>query len=170
MMRDIQRVCEEPTSEDREWFPEIAGKGDALGVLRGAWADFRDESFILQYLSPKVIRDLRLFTLGDDANSPHYLVKAIHEERGYRDVRRALSRQYEVGSQEPDIQVAEVDLAGNRRLVLHHHVRDGVMLEKTQCDEVLVHLARLWGYSVRLLEVDASTGKTLREHSAVPLP
>jgi hypothetical protein len=31
-------------------------------------------------------------------------------------------------------------------------------------------LARLWGYSVRLLEVDASTGKTLREHSAVPLP
>jgi stage V sporulation protein R len=170
MMRDIQRLCEEPTTEDREWFPEIAGQGNALAVLRSAWADFRDESFVLQYLSPKVIRDLRLFTLGDDANSPHYLVKAIHEERGYRDVRRALSRQYEIGSQDPDIQVAEVDLAGNRRLVLHHNARDGVMLEKTQCDEVLVHLARLWGYSVRLLEVDASTGKTLREHSAVPLP
>jgi spore cortex formation protein SpoVR/YcgB (stage V sporulation) len=170
MMRDIQRVCEEPTAEDQEWFPAIAGQGDALAVLRGAWADFRDESFILQYLSPKVIRDLRLFTLGDEANTPHYVVKAIHEERGYRDVRRALSRQYEIGSHDPDIQVAEVDLAGNRRLVLHHNARDGVMLEKTQCDEVLVHLARLWGYSVKLLEVDAGTGKILREHSAVPLP
>jgi spore cortex formation protein SpoVR/YcgB (stage V sporulation) len=170
MMRDIQRICEEPTAEDREWFPEIAGGSDALAVLRSAWAEFRDESFILQYLSPKVMRDLRLFTLGDDANAPHYVVKAIHEERGYRDVRRSLSRQYEIGSEDPDIQVAEVDLAGNRRLVLHHNVRDGVLLEKTQCDEVLVHMARLWGYSVKLLEVNAITGKILKEHSAVPLP
>ena len=25
MMPDIQRICEEPTDEDRDWFPEIAG-------------------------------------------------------------------------------------------------------------------------------------------------
>ena len=61
MMSDIQRICDEPTEEDREWFPDIAGCGDAYGVLRHAWANYRDESFILQYLSPAMIRQFRLF-------------------------------------------------------------------------------------------------------------
>ncbi|MCP5363980.1 MAG: SpoVR family protein [Hyphomicrobiales bacterium] len=170
MMCDIQRICDDPSEEDAEWFPHIAGNGDGLGTLREAWADFRDESFILQYLSPRVIRDLRLFTLSDEAGAPKYVVKAIHDERGYRDVRRALARQYEIGTQDPDIQVVEVDLAGNRRLVLRHTVHDGILLDKIQCDEVLVYLARLWGYGVKLIEVDAVTDKVLKEHSAVPLP
>ena len=25
MMRDIRRICENPTDEDRHWFPDIAG-------------------------------------------------------------------------------------------------------------------------------------------------
>src|SRR3546814_5013288 len=54
MMTDIQRVCERPTAEDREWFPEIAGNGDAIGTLKDAWAHYRDESFVLQFLSPTV--------------------------------------------------------------------------------------------------------------------
>src|SRR3954468_22665092 len=46
MMQDIERICVEPTAEDREWFPEIAGCRDAYGVLRNVWANYRDESFI----------------------------------------------------------------------------------------------------------------------------
>ncbi|MGI9520115.1 MAG: SpoVR family protein, partial [Hyphomicrobiaceae bacterium] len=49
MMRDIQRICEDPTEEDRDWFPQFAGNGDAMGTLKEAWAEFRDDSFILQY-------------------------------------------------------------------------------------------------------------------------
>jgi stage V sporulation protein R len=30
MMQDIERICTDPTDEDREWFPEIAGKGDPM--------------------------------------------------------------------------------------------------------------------------------------------
>ena len=52
MMSDIERMCLEPTKEDREWFPDIAGNGDPLGTLRHAWANFRDESFILQFPLP----------------------------------------------------------------------------------------------------------------------
>src|SRR5258708_6052202 len=44
MMCDIKRVALEPTEEDRTWFPNFAGCGDALGTLRQAWAEFRDES------------------------------------------------------------------------------------------------------------------------------
>ena len=67
MMQDIERICVEPTDEDREWFPEIAGHGDPMAVLRDVWANYRDESFIAQFLSPRLIRKLRLFHVVDDA-------------------------------------------------------------------------------------------------------
>ena len=33
MMKDIERICREPTEEDRVWFPDIAGVGDHMPVL-----------------------------------------------------------------------------------------------------------------------------------------
>ena len=39
-------------------------------MLREAWANYRDESFILQYLSPEIIRKFRLFQIGDDSSKP----------------------------------------------------------------------------------------------------
>ncbi|MGC1585945.1 MAG: SpoVR family protein, partial [Rhodomicrobium sp.] len=61
MMQDIERICIESTAEDQQWFPAIAGSGDAMAVLRDCWANYRDESFILQFLSPRLIRQLGLF-------------------------------------------------------------------------------------------------------------
>ena len=34
MMEDIERISTEPTEEDRQWFPDIAGNGDPMGTLR----------------------------------------------------------------------------------------------------------------------------------------
>src|SRR5919112_3894388 len=34
MMQDIERICADPTDEDRAWFPDIAGTGDPMGTLR----------------------------------------------------------------------------------------------------------------------------------------
>ena len=53
MMQDIERICNQPTSEDRDWFPDIAGSGRWRETLIDAWANHREESFILQYLSPR---------------------------------------------------------------------------------------------------------------------
>jgi stage V sporulation protein R len=44
---------------------------------------------------------------------------------------------------EPDIQIADVDLAGDRCLVLKHTIYDGVMLEEKNCFAVLRHVANL---------------------------
>ncbi len=170
MMRDIQRICTEPDDEDREWFPDIAGNGEPLETLKDAWAHYRDESFILQFLSPKVIRDFRLFSVFDDSEEPAMMVEAIHDKRGYEHIRRQLARQYDIARIEPEIQITEVDLKGNRRLILTHHVRDGQLLNKSDCDNVLLYLAQIWGYGVKLLEVDVESGRTLRKHTAVPLP
>ena len=170
MMRDIKRISEEPTPEDREWFPEIAGNGDALGNLKEAWANFRDDSFILQYLSPKLIRDFRLFHIHDNTGSSFVEVKSIHDEMGFRRVRKVLAEQYDAAARDPDIQVVNADLSGGRRLTLQHRVRRGVLLDKDQCDRTLQHVAHLWGYRVKMLEVDAESGKVLKEHEALPLP
>lgn len=170
MMRDIQRMCLTPTEEDRAWFPEIAGNGDPMGTLKEAWANFRDDSFIQQYLSPKVIRDFRLFSIHDSSDSPFVEVKSIHDEAGYRRVRKVLSEQYDSAARDPDIQVVSADLAGGRRLTLQHRVRNGILLEKEQCDRTLQHVAHLWGYRVKMVEVDYESGKTLKEHEALPLP
>ena len=170
MMKDIQRISLEPTEEDRDWFPDFAGNGKPLENLKEAWANFRDDSFILQYLSPKLIRDFHLFKVHDSADAPFVEVKAIHNENGYREVRRTLSQQYNAAGTDPDIQVINADLSGGRRLTLSHRVRNSILLNKDQCDRTLQHVAHLWGYRVKLLEQDEETGKTLKEYEALPLP
>jgi stage V sporulation protein R len=170
MMQDIKRIAEEPTAEDKDWFPELAGSGDGLGALKQAWAEFRDESFVLQYLSPKVIRDFHLFAVTNDTGSPSVRVDAIHDERGYRRVRQRLARHYDSTADDPALEVTDADLSGARRLVVTHRVRKGILLDKEEADRTLLHLAQLWGYRVRLIEVDDQTGKTLKEHEALPMP
>jgi spore cortex formation protein SpoVR/YcgB (stage V sporulation) len=167
MCQDIERIATEPTDEDRAWMPDLAGRGDAYGALREIWANFRDESFISQYLSPHVMRKMGLFHIVDDHDDDEMEVGAIHDERGYRNVRRALARQYDVARRDPDIQIVDVDLTGDRRLELKHTVLEGVTLEEKDADRVLQHLADLWGYQVRMVESDDET--VYAEHKAEPM-
>jgi spore cortex formation protein SpoVR/YcgB (stage V sporulation) len=170
MMQDIESICTKPTDEDRDWFPAIAGSGDPMAVLRECWANFRDESFILQFLSPRLIRQLALFHVSDDANEPNLMVEAIHDERGYRKIQRTLARQYDIAWTLPDIQVVDVNLEGDRRLILHHRALNRVLLEEKDARLVLQHLADLWGYDVLMREVDPATDAVLKEHAASPRP
>ncbi|TWT82643.1 SpoVR family protein [Planctomycetes bacterium CA13] len=170
MMRDIQRICESPTKEDHDWFPEIAGSGDAIATLRTAWAEYRDESFVLQFLSPHLMREMRLFLVSSRASSAVMTVDAIHDESGYHELRRHLASQYDLSKQEPHIEVLDADLKGNRRLVLNHRVRDGKFLEKEQRLRTMRHVANLWGYRVRMFETDEETGVTFDDFDTVPMP
>lgn len=165
LMQDIQRISMEPTAEDRDWFPDIAGNGDWRETLLEAWANHRDESFIRQYLSPTLIRKWRLFTLNDAASEPHYQVASIHNERGYEKIRSALADSYDVGRSRADIEVVDLDLLGDRHLRLQHKVRDGIVLEEESRDATLRHVRRLWGYDVSLQGVDAETGASVYECS-----
>ncbi len=166
LMQDIQRICIEPTPEDRDWFPDIAGNGDWLGTLLGAWANHRDEFFILQYLSPALMRKLRLFVLKDQSNESYYQVASIHDERGYEKIRAALAHNFDISANQPNIQVVDVDLLGDRHLRLQHTVHDGVVLSDGARDATLRHVRRLWGYNVSLAGIDAESGKLLYEVSA----
>ena len=141
-----------------------------MQVLRDVWANYRDESFIAQFLSPNVIRRWRMFHLVDDPDAPELRVDAIHDELGYRRLRRVLARHHDVAWSDPDIQVTDVDLAGDRRLILHHNVLNGALLRDDETMQVLQHLADLWGYDVVLREVDSVAGSLRKEHSAQARP
>src|SRR5262249_24506205 len=154
---------------DRDWFPDIAGRGDWRQTLLDAWASHRDESFVRQHLSPALIRKWRLFVLADGADQTHYEVASIHNERGYNKIRSALAPSYDLGANRPDIEVVDVDLRGDRHLRLRHTVKAGVVLEGDSRDATLRHLRRLWGYDVSLAAVDAETGATLNERSTKDL-
>jgi spore cortex formation protein SpoVR/YcgB (stage V sporulation) len=154
MMADVRRICESPNAEDREWFPQIAGSHDWMGALTDAWANYRDESFIQQFLSPRLMREFRLFELHDKAGDESYRVSAIHDESGYRRIRSSLARQYDVGLTDPNIQVADADLKGDRKLRLVHLMHRGIPLHAKTRDLVCTHLERLWGHEVVLEEAD----------------
>ena len=151
MMSDIRRICENPTMEDRKWFPDIAGS-NWVETLDYAMRNFRDESFILQFLSPKVMRDFRLFSVYDDVNAPTMKVDAIHNERGYRTIREHLASSYDLGYHEPNVQVVKADLKGDRTLVVRHTVHSGRPLNDDM-PKVLSHLGRLWRFNVILEEL-----------------
>ena len=148
MFRDIKRICENPTDEDREWFPEFAGK-DWLETLHFAMRDFKDESFIQQFLSPHLIREFHLFSIYDDETEENYRVNAIHNQQGYRAVREHLARQYDLSVREPDIQITHVDVQGDRSMTLRHTQTDNKPLSPDTF-EVLKHLHFLWGFDVHL--------------------
>ena len=114
------------------------------------------------------MRHFRMFHLHDDPEeSAGIKVDAIHDERGYRRVRRELARQYDVGFIDANIEVVDVDLAGDRRLMLRHAVLKGAQLNEADAKRVLQHLADLWSYDVSLVEVDASD-TVLKEYVTHP--
>ena len=152
MMRDIRRICEEPTDEDRYWFPDMAG-GEWPRVLDFAMRNFKDESFIAQFLSPHLMREFRMFAVSDDDREETLEITAIHEENGYRQLRQRLADQYNLGSREPNIQVYNVDIRGDRSLTLRHFRYNRRPLGDS-LDEMLKHIRRLWGFEVRMEAVD----------------
>ncbi|ART79281.1 SpoVR family protein [Oceanisphaera avium] len=154
---DLRRICEQPTEEDKRWFPDIAGT-DWVATLHFAMENFKDESFISQFLSPKVMRDLRLFSVADDATQNYLRISAIHDESGYQQLRKQLSDQYNLANLEPNIQVYNVEFKADRSLTLRYVAHNNIPLAPS-CHEVLKHIHRLWGFDV-LLEQENNEGSS----------
>ncbi len=160
MWQDIKRICQSPTDEDRAWLPDIAGS-DWLETFDFAMRNFKDESFVAQFLSPRLMREFKLFAVQDDDSEDKMSVTAIHEEQGYRTLRERLSNQYNLGCREPNIQVWNVDFRGDRSLTLRYLPYNRRPLADSGA-EVMKHVARLWGFAVRLetVEPDGTTSLT----------
>jgi stage V sporulation protein R len=163
IFRDIRRICEEPTDEDRQWFPTLAGSR-WQDAIKFAMTNFKDDSLIEQYLSPKVMREMRLFMMHDgEEDRDHYRVDAIHNEAGYMKVRHSLAAQYRSEAYIPTLVVARANDEADRALLLQHRVENGRMLDTQSTETVLGYVKQLWKFDVVLEEVDAD-GQRLKIH------
>lgn len=154
MFMDIKRICTNPTEEDRAWFKdrECALPGSDWGdVIRNAAYTYRDDNFIYQFLSPHLMRKFGFFVLLDDPNNKeHFVVTAIHDEEGYRDVRRALAERFNRLLHVPRVEVVNVDRRGDRTLTLLYHPVGDRILEHTSCLKTLQCVQSLWEFPVVL--------------------
>jgi spore cortex formation protein SpoVR/YcgB (stage V sporulation) len=149
ILKDVKRMSIDPTEEDKKWFPYIAGNKNWKETILYIVENFKDDTFIHQYLSPNVIRNMKLFTLNDDEKKDHYLVKHIHNDNGYKIIREQLSKQYNRSYYVPDIQIVNVDLFGDRKLTLKYTPLDNKgILNK---EKVIPYIEYLWGYPVEII-------------------
>ncbi len=155
MFKDIRRICEEPDEEDEKWFPRLVNT-DWKKTLLDIRANYVDSSFILQFLSPKVIRQFRFMTIEQDLENPDFcddeagefqLVSAVHDDEDIRQIRRNLSDQYNVSKQSPNIEIVGCDLLGDRTLHVRHTSPEGKELS-VESEDVIEHMRILWGYEV----------------------
>ncbi|PKH99422.1 SpoVR family protein, partial [Shewanella sp. 11B5] len=80
-------------------------------------------------------------------------ISAIHDDQGYQDIRNTLSQQYNLSNIEPNIQVQQVQVNGDRSIILRYIPFDNIPLADNH-QEVLKHLHRLWGFNVTLEQFD----------------
>lgn len=147
---DIKRICTNPTEEDREWFPNLVDT-DWIQAIKTAAYESRDETFILQYLSPTVMRHFKMFsTVQDLDNNPYAEVTGVCNNNGYKTIREMLARQYNVFEKLPSIEVVHVNTRGDRRLTLHFKPKYRTLLDTDSIVETLVHIQKLWGFDVCL--------------------
>jgi spore cortex formation protein SpoVR/YcgB (stage V sporulation) len=154
MFIDIRRICENPTEEDKQYFPEIAGS-NWLDTLHFAMNNFKDESFISQYLSPKLMRDFKLFHINDNTDNNYVEIAAIHNEQGYQQVKHKLASQYNLSNLEVNIQIIDADINGDRALTLRYIPHNDIELGSSKT-EVLKHLHYLWQFDVKIVQEQSS--------------
>jgi stage V sporulation protein R len=156
---EIKRVCESPTEEDREYLPDIAGK-DWLETFHDTMQNYRDESFLLQFLTPKLVRDFRFMNIQSREGLDHWNVVNTAGPEDFKSIRTELSAAYRLETSMPEISVVRYAHDTDRKLVLQHQSYGGKMLLKAQAEQTLKHLRLLWGFDVSLETVDQS-GRTL---------
>ncbi len=160
MFMDIERMCTEPTEEDRKWFgekkwfPAVGEKADYMAVIMDAAFNYKDETFIYQFLSPKLMRDMNLFVVRDDDQEPYMEVTAIPDDGYYKKLRADLAGQYDPARRVPDIRVHAYDEEGDRTLMLRHNMINRKPLDKATAEEVLKHINGLLKHPVVLASFD----------------
>ena len=149
--QDIKRICLDPTEEDKEWFPYLIGK-DWKKEIIFAMENFKDESFITQYLSPHLIRKMRLFNVLDDSQLQEYHITHISNDDGYKEIRKMLSQEYNRAYMIPDVQITKANIKSDRKLTLTYYPVNNIPLDNDDLEAVEEHLDFLWGFDTKIIE------------------
>lgn len=151
ILKEVRRVCEYPTKEDEIWFPDLVGE-DWRTQVKLAATDYRDESFIEQFMTPNLMRKYKMMTV--DYNGENGIVTDISDDLGYRDMRRTLAAQSNPINYTPDIVVSSARMKGDRTLTLEYRPYRGRSLHRANAEKTLQYVKLLWGYNVEIMQRD----------------
>lgn len=153
MFMDLKRICENPTEEDKQWFPDICNT-NWLETLTDIMESYRDESFVAQFLSPKLIRDLKFMHITGVAEEWEYTISKTHQRLDVRGIREALSKQYDLMYYIPRLEITDVDWSNTRALSITAHSSDRFLLDLSQLDKTKSLLeTNLWKFPVRITQI-----------------
>ena len=154
MYTDIRRICENADRRRPRWFPDSPARRLAADArLRDAQLQGRE----LHRPVPVAQADARLPPVRDPRRRA--------QERSSRSRRSTTTQGYRARARiavapvrprpraSPNIQVWSVNLRGDRSLTLRHTQHNNRPLHDG-AQEVLKHVARLWGFGVHLESVD----------------
>ena len=111
------------------------------------------------------MREFRLFADRRRREAERARGRRIHDDSGYRRVREALSRQYDLGCARARHPGLERQPARRPLADAAPHQRNNRPLHEG-AEEVLKHVARLWGFDVQLESIDGQ-GQVSRRWKAV---
>ena len=77
----------------------------------------------------------------------------MQDKKGYQRVREALADNHRLSSMVPRLQVEKFYNRTDRRLEIHHIMKDGKPLEPEDADLVLRHIYKFWEHPVVLKSV-----------------
>lgn len=149
MFSEIKRICENPTEEDREYFPQLIGK-NWIDEVNYAAINFRDPSFVLQYLSPKLVRDFKFLTLKSKSEDDYVEITATHDTEDFKAVRSTLEAHYDFYTRLPYITVEGAALKSSRALFINVTERKNREVDGDSLAQTLDLLKTIWPYPIKV--------------------
>ena len=165
MWMDLKRACEEPTEEDYEYLPLVAGQ-PWLDTLNWIMENFKDETFIQEFLGPRVVKKFKLFSWRDDSDEKYYHITGVQHKDDVYEIRRVLSMYYTWENYFPAINIVDFDRNKDRTLVVEYREHRGKELDKDCVKPMLKHLSKLWRLPVEFKIIDIN-GKEKKDESTV---
>lgn len=157
MFADLKRACMEPDEEDQKWFPELCNT-DWKESLKDIMMNHKDKSFIMQYLGPKVIRELKLMVVTHK-DSKYFNVEEVHDDEGVWAIREYLARQYGLDAQRmPKVEVVEyIPKKHECRISITQH--PGMKLDNNKVVKTNRYIKELWGSGNCFIHVEEGEEK-----------
>jgi stage V sporulation protein R len=138
ILEDIKKRWDNPSEEEKKEFNRVGNEGDKkLFLVREV---DRDVSFLRQYLTEDLIRELNLFKhekFGEDRK-----VTKVADKEGWRDIKEIFIKNAGCNIF-PVIKIEDADYQKNRSLFLKHY-HDGRDLEIEYAEKTLAYIYKLW--------------------------
>jgi stage V sporulation protein R len=141
---DILNRWDNPAEKEQENFGRQGGEG--LETIFQVRKTDRDVSFIRQYLTEALVRDMDYFQHEKSGNER--VVTQVADEINWELIKQTLLKQVGTASL-PFIKIIDSDYNGERTLYLEHDF-DGRELDIEYAEKTLAYLHQLWGHTVML--------------------